>query len=298
MSVRTAAFSCLFVLAFAPFGAAAQPAQVEARAASVGGRTARVVTRWNADGSGSGQLLVGEHATRLYQGGGGAATVTAGHGLLLVAYEIDAERQPFRVRVLTREGERLHVGEERTLDRPGGRRDYPFAVAATATPDGFSVFYQEVQGDDPSAAHTYLARFDREGARVGRPTEVPIPWSLADAIWNGAGYHLALIYPGAMNGMRLSMVSTTAEGQPQQHPDWASAAGMVTDVHLVKAGERILAFYRGGGGGGIFESDVTRIGNWGQEPPQARRHGAIGEGEVILVANGDGRPRPQTVRIR
>jgi hypothetical protein len=268
---------------------------VEARAASIGSRTAKVVTRWNADGSGSGQLLLqGAQPTRLYRGGGGAATITAGHGVFLVAYEVDTARNPFRARVLRSDGGRFVVGDEVSLRRPGNRRDLPFAVAATATPDGFTVFYQEVQENDPSAAHTYLMRFDREGAPDGAPSEAPIPWSLADAIWNGAGYHLALIYPGSMNGMRLSMVSITPEGQPQQHPDWASAAGLVTDVHLVKTGNHILAFYRGGGGGRIFESDVTQIRSWGSEPPQARRHGAIEQGEVIVVRNG----RPATVRAR
>jgi hypothetical protein len=302
ISVRTTVFSC-FIFAFAsPVVALAQggpPAQVDARAAAIGDRTVSVLTRWEADGSGSGRLLVdGRPPTTLYDGGGGAATVATGHGVWLVAYEVDAAREPFRARVVRRDGDGVTIGDEQRLSRPGGRHDLPFAVAATSTPDGFSVFFQEIQEDDPSAARTYLARLDRSGARTGALVEVPIPWSLAGAIWNGAGYHLALIYPGAMNGMRLSMVSTTPEAQPQQHPDWASAAGFVTDVHLAKSGTRILAFYRGGSGDRIFESDVTQIRGWGSEPPSATRHGAIGEGEAIVVRRDGERVRAQSVRVR
>jgi len=299
MSVRVASFLCLFVIALTPLAAAAQPAQVEARAARIGDRTAKVVTRWEADGTGSGRLLLhGSQPTNLYRGGGGAATLATGHGAWLVAYEVDAQRDPFRARLVRRRGERLTVGDEVTFARPGNRRDLPFAVVATSTPDGFTVFFQEVQEDDPSAAHTYLAKLDREGQPVGQIAEVAIPWSLADAIWNGAGYHLALIYPGSMNGMRLSMVSTTPQGQPQQHPDWASAAGLVTDVHLVKSGARILAFYRGGGGGRIFESDVTQVRSWGSEPPQATRHGEIREGQVIVIRRDGDRVRAAAVAVR
>lgn len=298
MSVRTLALSCLFV-ALAPLGASAQPAQVEARAARIGPSTVKVVTRWDADGDGFGHLLLdGTEPVRLYRGGGGAATLATGHGTWLVAYEVDSAREPFRARVVRREGGRLSVGDEHRFARPGGRHDLPFAVVATSTPTGFTVFYQEIQEDDPTAAHTYLARLDQEGRLEGAIGEVAVPWSVADAIWNGAGYHLALIYPGSMNGMRLSMVSTTAEGQPQQHPDWASAPGLVTDVHLAKSGARILAFYRGGGGDRIFESDVTEIRNWGSEPPQARRHGTVGEGEAIVIRRDGDRVTPAAVRIR
>jgi hypothetical protein len=301
--VHIGVFSCFITLCASPLGGAAAqgapPAHLDARAAAVGDRTLAVQTRWAADGTGSGRLIVeGRPPTTLYEGGGGAATIATGHGVWLVAYEVDAAREPFRARVVRRDGDGVTIGDEQRFARPGGRHDLPFAVAATPTPDGFSVFFQEIQEDDPTAAHTYLARLDPRGAGVGAPVEVPIPWSLAGAIWNGAGYHLALIYPGAMDGMRLSMVSTTAEGQPQQHPDWASAAGIVTDVHLAKSGARILAFYRGGSGERIFESDVTQIGNWGGEPPAATRHGAIGEGEAIVVRRDGERVRAESMRVR
>jgi hypothetical protein len=299
MSVHATVVACLFTLALAPLSAAAQPAQVEGRAARLGDRTARVVTRWEADGSGSGRLLIeGSPPTSLYRGGGGAATITVGHDAWLVAYEVDARRNPFRARLIRRQNGRVNVGDEVSFARPGNRHDLPFAVVATARPDGFSVFFQEVQEDDPSAAHTYLARLDSAGQPVGTASEVQVPWTLADAIWNGNGYHLALIYPGSQTGMRLSMVSTTAEGSPQQHPDWASAAGMVSDVHLAKSGNRILAFYRGGGGGRIFEGDVTQVRSWGSEPPAAQRRGAIDGRELIALRRDGESVRPVAVRAQ
>lgn len=297
MSVRASCFACLFILTGASSALAQPGAQVEARAARIGNQTVRVETRWEQDGDGSGKLFTGRgRPTTLYRGGGGAATIATGHGAWLVAYEIDAARNPFRARVVKRQGERLTIGDEVSFARPGNRHDLPFAVVAAATPDGFAIFFQEVQEDDPSAAHTYLAQVDDDGARRGEVREVAIPWTLAAAIWNGQGFHLALIYPGSQTGMRLSMVSTTPEGGPQQHPDWASAAGMVSDVHLAKSGDRILAFYRGGGGGRIFESDVTQVRTWGSEPPEARRHGAVGPQEMIVLRRDGRNVRPITVR--
>lgn len=271
----------------------AQPAQVDVRAERLGNKTVRVSTRWEADGNGSARLQVGNRATLLHEGGGVAATLAVGHDRVLVAYEVDAERHPFRVRVVNRQGE---VGEEIQLPRPDNRHDLPFAVVATPTPRGFTVFFQEVQENDPSAAHTYMALLNADGQTEGDPREVRVPWALADALWNGSGYHLALIYPGNGQGMRLSMVSTSPEGVPQQHPDWASAAGMVMDVHLAQVGERILAFYADGGA--ILESDVTQIRGWGSEPPQARRRGRLHGDQVIVLARNGSNVRPTTTRAR
>lgn len=286
--------ACLLPLMLTTLATAqsAPPAQLGARAASVGEHTVKVFTRWEADGDGRGRLIAGGETTTLYEGRGGAATVTAGHGRWLVAYEVDLARDPFRVRVVSRQGARITVGEEVRMARPGDRHDMPFAVAATATPDGFSVFFQEIQEDDPSAAHTYLARLDESGQPAGALSPVAIPWALADALWNGDGYHLALKY-FAPTGMRLSMVSTTPEGRPQQHPDWASVAGMVSDVHLATSGERILAFY--GNGGTIFESDVTQIGAWGREPPAARRRGRLASSHLMVLRVTGAAVRPIAV---
>jgi hypothetical protein len=215
-----------------------------------------------------------------------AGSLAVGHGRVVIALSVEDETHPFRVHVMSG----ADPGKAVKIARPTKRGDIPFAVAATATPDGFALFFQEVQTDDPSAAHTYLVLLDAEGKPKGAASEIPVPWSLGAAIWNGAGYHLALFYPGDQSGMRLSMVSITASGQPQQHPDWASKAGFITDVHLIAREGKISAFYRGGKSGDrLVESDVTAIGAWGAEPARVKDHGALPQGKVITLAS-DGKP--------
>jgi hypothetical protein len=238
-----------------------------------GGHAIKLVTTW-ADHS---KL---ELDGKLVYSGDAVGTVVAGHGLVVVAYELSADK-PFRVRV-SDDGK---LREPVAFARPAKVDSSPFAIAATETPDGFAIFFQEVQNNDPTAAHTYMLQLDATGKAQGAPKEVPVPWALADVVWNGSGYHLALIYAGGGDGMRLSMVAATKDGQPQGHPDWASAPGIVMDVHLVKIGERILAYYRGGGGGGdhLIETDVTHIGNWGQVSEHSSDRGALSQATALAV---------------
>jgi len=227
--------------------------------------------------------------TRLHAGMH-AGTVIAGHARIVVAFAIDAAREPFRV-VVIEDGK---AGEPVAIARAGTRRDVPFAVVGTATPNGFALFFQEVEAADPTAAHTYLVELDLRGT-PGAAREVAVPWSLAAAAHDGTGYHLALIYPGGSDGMRLSMVSLTADGVPEQHPDWASAPGWIADVHLLAADGRVRAFYRGGKGGNrLLESDVTTIRAWGTEPPKATDHGALAPRQAIAIANG----KPTKIDLR
>lgn len=274
--------------------------QVETRAAELaGGEVARLTVTWaRSDAGCSARLKVPGIEPVTLHGGPAAATLVAGHGLVLAAYAFDHAREPFHVRVVTREGEGYRVGPPVGVARPVQRRDSPFAVVATAVPDGFAVFFQEVEVADPTAAHTYLLRTDVQGAPQGPAVEVRVPWSLADASWNGHGFHLALIYPGDASGMRLSMVSLTETGTPQQHPDWSSRAGFITDVHLAFVNGRVLAFYRGGRGGTrLLERDVTQIGAWGRDPPRARDHGELARDNVIVVALQGSTARPRRVEV-
>ena len=227
------------------------------------------------------QLQIGKAKPVTVHTGEAAGGLAAGHDKLIVALATDAKTDPFKIVVVT--GDKR--GQAITVARPGTRRDHPFAVAATATSDGFTVFFQEVQADDPSAAHTYLLKLDSDGKPDGEAKEVAVPWSLAAAVDNGAGYHLALIYPG--DGMRISMVSLTPDGAPEQHPDWASPPGFITQVQLVREDKTIRAFYKGGKNNDrIQEIDVTAIRNWGTEPPKAKDHGAIGARQALAIANG------------
>jgi hypothetical protein len=233
------------------------------------------------------KLQVGKGKAQTLFTGDCTGTVVAGHGRAVVALVVDDAAEPFRIHVI----EGAAAGKAVKLARPSKRNDVPFAVAGTVTPDGFALFFQEVQTDDPSAAHTYLVELDDEGKPAGAAVEIPVPWSLAAAAWNGAGYHLALLFPGYGDGMRLSMVSITAAGAPQQHPDWASGAGYIADVHLRAADGKVVAFYRGGAGGDrLLESDVTAIRGLGGEPPKARDHGSLPLSKAIQVS-ADGKPR-------
>lgn len=244
-----------------------------------GGHAVKLVTTW-------GQRARLELDGKLVHTGPALGTVVAGHGVVVVAYDVGGDK-PFRVRVS--DGNTLH--DPLTFARPGKRKDVPFSIAATETPDGFSIFYQEVQTDDPTAAHTYLLELDGQGEVAAAPKELNVPWALADAIWDGAGYHLALIYAGGGDGMRLSMVHLTKDGVPQGHPDWASKPGIVGDVHLTKIGDRVLAFYRGGSGGDrLIETDVTAIGGWGNVTDVSKDRGALAGG-VVLAINAKGEPQ-------
>jgi hypothetical protein len=94
--------------------------------------------------------------------------------------------------------------------------------------------------------------------------------------------------------MRLSMVHATKDGVPQGHPDWASAPGIVADVHLARTGDRVLAFYRGGAAGDrLIETDVTQIGQWGRVTSPSKDRGALAAAAVLAV-NAKG----EAIRLR
>lgn len=269
------------------------PDQVERRSAVLAsGEVARLVVRWTPDDATSGAAVaIGEAAPTLLVRGASAGAVERGERVAIVAYETADRTAPFRYRVIRRNGASDELGPEQRLPRPGSRTDdFPFAVSIAPIPGrGFALFYEEVQSDDPSAARTYLYFLDLDGTVVGDGREIGVPWPIAASVWNGRGFHLALLYPGGGGGMRLSMVSLTPEGTPEQHPDWASSAGYVADVHLVVAAERIVAHYHGGGAGDRWlESDVTAIRSWGSDPPRATDHGPV-DLDVSFAVGLDGR---------
>ena len=106
------------------------------------GHPIKLVTTWSEHG----KL---ELDGKLVYAGDAAGTVVAGHGLVVVAYEVAGDK-PFRVRIAD-DGK---LRDPIAFARPGKADNSPFAIAATATPDGFAIFYQEVQNNDPTAAHT------------------------------------------------------------------------------------------------------------------------------------------------
>lgn len=275
MHVRTLCFAAtLFMATYARAADDTSDTHIRAALAANGDPAKLIVT--NGGKKPGVSLALGKAKPTLIYGGEAAATIEAGQGIVVIAVAIDSAKKPFQI-VTLKDGK---LGDPVGLARPNQRRDYPFAIAATPTPDGFTVFFQEVATNDPSEAHTYLVKLDKAGAVTDEPKEVSIPWALAAAAWNGNGYHLALFYTGG--GVRLSMVSTTADGQPQGHPDWATQPGNITDVHLVASGKQITAVYRGTGGR-LDETDVTKIGQWGQVTAKTRDIGELAANTAIAI---------------
>ncbi len=208
----------------------------------------------------------------------GIGTLEVAHGKVVAALAVMDEKEPFRI----------HVGVTTTkLARPGKRFDMPFALGMTATPTGFTVFFQEVEMQNTNEAHTYMVKLDKDGKPDGDLKEVHVPWWLGDAAWNGKGYHLALYYAGG-GGTRLSMVSLSEAGVPEQHPDWASAPGQLSDMNLVASGGKIFAYYRGGVDR-LHVTDVTAIGQWGGKTQAAKDLGALAADQAIAI-NAKGQP--------
>ncbi len=273
-------FGFLLVFALARPSAAQAPPQIRA-AIGPADDVVRLTTRWGKDAGA--ELQVGKSKAQSLHAGEASGSLVTGHGIVLIAVVVDDEKEPFRLHVL--DGAKASAALK--IARPAPAKHMPFALATAVTPSGFTVFFQEVQINDPSAAHTYMLALDKEGKATGKAREIAVPWSLAAAAWNGNGFHLALFYPGDKNGMRLSMVGLSKDGVPIQHPDWASKAGYIADVHLVTRAGKMSAFYRGGAGDRLLESDVSKIGSWGREPAKAKDHGALKSTQVIAITKKD-----------
>ncbi|MCA9533807.1 MAG: hypothetical protein KC593_09015 [Myxococcales bacterium] len=271
------------------------------RAADLGGgRVARLRTAlaMQPEQSGAWLELPDDVVLPVHQGSSLSATIAEGHGALLVAVALEGQggRSRFFAHRVDPTAAPAALGRAHDITRPSAPPGTPFGVAATATPDGFTVFFQELDASDQSLARTFMAQLAPDGSPRGPSVEVPVPWGVSAATWNGAGYHLALNYPSG-EGVRLSMVSVDPSGRPQQHPDWASAAGTVMDVHLVAEGGRVLAYFRGGATGqDLLEADVTRIRQWGQEPPAPRRVSRLDWDQLIVVTRRPDGARARAVR--
>jgi hypothetical protein len=282
MHARTAclAIALSLVPALGRAVASAQGADITARAAVAANGDAVQLLMTSGGKSPGLSLTVGKGKPEKLFKGESIGTVKAAHDKIVVAYGVDDPKASFRIHVVG--------GENFTMKRPTKRPDVPYAVVMAVTPDGFMVLFQDIEASNTNEAHTYMVELDKTGKPAAEPREVQIPWALGDAAWNGSGYHLALFYAGG-DGVRLSMVTMTKAGVPQGHPDWASKSGLVSDVHLVTDGDTIRAFYRGGMGDRLLEADVTKIRNWGNEPPKAKDHGALGGTQAIAV-NAKGQP--------
>lgn len=285
MSLRIATLSAALIVSVntataAPNDEDQAPEETTLRAAiAPGGDEIRLVTRIGGKAP-SATLQIGAGKPQKLVSLDSIGAVEVAHGKVVVALNVFDEKQPFRI----------HVGDaSHNLARPGKRFDMPFALGIAATPTGFTVFFQEVEVQNTNEAHTYMQKLDKDGAPDGKLTEIQVPWWIGDAAWNGKGYHLALYYAGSMEGARLSMVSLTAAGVPEQHPDWASAPGQLSDMNLVASGGKILAYYRASAGDRLHATDVTTIGQWGGKTQAAKDLGALAATSAIAI-NSKGQP--------
>jgi hypothetical protein len=188
------------------------------------------------------------------------------------------------------------IGEMKRIDlRPAGGPAYaPTTIIACDDHEGgFSVMWQELNGAGLSAdARTSLGRVAPDGRVVAQPAVVPVPWAIAGIVRRGpaAGYHLALFYDGEGPGRtRVSPVTLSVDGNPEQHPWWATEAAAIEDVQLVLVGGAVNLWYRGGQNGDeVAMRDITAVGQWGSDPGQPRSLGRIPRNDEMLVERGGG----------
>jgi len=199
-------------------------------------------------------------------------------------------RDEVRATLVELDGARLGASHRLRLPR-GDAALSPYVAIATDDDQGFAFLWQSM--GPGRGAQTHMARVDADATWLQAPAVVPVPWALGAIAFNGRGYHLALYYDGAGPGQtRLSMVSLSRDGRPEQHPDWSSAPGFLQEVQLVRHHDRVLAYYRGGSQGEtLFSVDVTRIGQWARERGGTRRLGPLPAEESFALRLAAGEVR-------
>lgn len=221
-------------------------------------------------------VRAGETVRNLHEGSPAYAWAEAGDRGLLVA--LIGASPTVEVRFVPIAHGRPGAVRAHALRRVAGEDRSPVGAAIAATPDGFSVFWQEASTSNPRALfETYLARFDRDGRPVGETTLVNAAWPIADVAWMPSRdqYYFLLYYGGGdPRGTRLCGVHVDPDRLANvEHPWWASVPGMIDEARLIVRGDRAIALYRDDDH--LYEIDVTE-GRWGQDPTAERRdHGAI-----------------------
>lgn len=164
--------------------------------------------------------------------------------------------------------------EAGTADR---RPRFPASALVAATPHGFAVMLQHQERDTSADVVTTLTVLGADGAEVEATHVVPVPWALADLVWSGDGYHLAVIWggwSGTTDGrVRINLVRLDASGSPTEHPWWASPAVLLTEVELAYVGGAVTVGWRDGRR--VVGGRWTASGGWSAEPPAPDELGAI-----------------------
>lgn len=179
----------------------------------------------------------------------------------------------------------LPVSGARSPQRPAG-----LVIASEA--GGFAVVMQEQQSDTRADVHTVFGRIALDGTWREAPHDVAIPWGMAAlTAAPGGTYELAVLFGGfdaSQSGLaRICIVSLRENGQPTEHPWWASASVALTDVRLRAGAAGIDLFYRNVEGE-IVHHAFAHDGGWGQEPPAGRVVARVTPAQAFFVVARDG----------
>jgi len=177
---------------------------------------------------------------------------------------------------------RVRVVEARVAASGDYRPAYAFACA---DPDGFAVIWQEASPSHPNDPRTWMGRLSETGQWLSPPHIVQVPWGFGAIAWNGSGYHLALYYDGSGAGQsRLTLVTLSREGQPEQHPWWLTEPDAIGDVQMLQAADGMHVLYRGGAQGTELMTIVSHaVGSWGRAEGGAQNAGSLRGNEAYAL---------------
>lgn len=224
---------------------------------------------------------------------------TAGRDDALAVVLFHGGDDPF-ARVLVSRLEADHLAPPVTveLDRSvaRGRSDRlrPAVAVTAATADGFVVVLEEQEPDPTAAVVTTLTRLDAHGVIVEATHPVAVPWQLAAIAANGDGYELVVTYGGGGTPdaptARACVVHLGSNGEPTEHPWWASTDDAMAEIHVVLLGTTIVVGWRSEDGVTVRETRWPSRGAWGHAPTAIATLGRVAPDEAYTIAVRDGAP--------
>lgn len=268
-------------------GAAAARAQSPEVVGTTGG-PATVETRWIEGSPRRAEVDVVRGATRVRAYDGRTVrTASAAHGDVVGIGYYHGGPEPFAGVVLvdlargTRTEASLPVAGAASPLRPAG-------LVITADASGFALVLQEQQADVNADVASTFARIGLDGRWLTGPQHAAIPWGLAAlAAAPDGSYELAVLFGGwgqaqAAGQARICLVTLRADGSPSEHPWWASANAVLTDVRVAVSAAGIDLFFRTAGDE-LRHHRFAHDGGWGQEPPPATLVRRLGAGQSFYL---------------
>lgn len=263
--------------------ARAQPADAWSHALALGDATGRIDVAWHTRGSRRSATVTARVAgpdgrpgpvLELHDGPTVRTAAAADGERACVVVLHGGDEHPFvRAHLLAREDMRLvrthQVDIPIALGSADRRPRFPAEAVVTSTPRGFAVMVQHQERDTSADVVTTLTVLGDDGTEVEATHVVAVPWALADLVWSGEGYHLAVLWGGFSEATagtaRINLVRLDAAGTPREHPWWASAFVPVTEVELAWVAGEVVATWRDGAT--IVGNRWATSGGWSVEPP-------------------------------